>query len=101
MTYCHFSLWTLLIAAFLITHVASASQLDSNDNDNHPDHLDHPDHPDQPDHVSADSSLNEFLDSCFSPPSLCYYLLLVPSVVVVFTGLCCSKWVGYMFFKHN
>jgi len=49
----------------------------------------------------SETSLEEFLDSCFSPPSLCYYLLLVPSIVVVFTGLCCSKWVGYMFFKHN
>jgi len=49
----------------------------------------------------TDPSLADFLDSCLSPPSLCYYLLLVPSLVVIFTALCCSKWVGYMFFKHN
>jgi len=51
--------------------------------------------------ADSDTSLSEFLDSCFAPPSLCYYLLLVPSVFVVFVALCCSKWVGYMFFKHN
>jgi len=89
MTYCHYPR-TLLIAAILIVHFASASRPDS-DNDNN----------NNPNYVSVDSAFIEFLDSCFSPPSLCYYLLLVPSVVVVFTGLCCSKWVGYMFFKHN
>jgi len=42
-----------------------------------------------------------WLDSCFAPPSLCFYLLLIPAIAVMFTLLGCTKWMGYMFFKYN